>query len=539
MRRLLLLLVLVLLPTTQRATAQAEQVEKTESVCGLWPVPPDFSSHGETAAEDTGADPFSAEPEPKPGNRSRFKHIVPLLGPSPPFDVKAVLQSLGVSFRDGDLAFLSAHASGTRWLFVRVAADQFDLIDQLVGSIMGSNPALHGMVTWTLRRRAADGATEDLIKRSILCQSGHRAKFQRCVAGSEVEMEEVELTIGEDGVTLDVNTATSFHLDGRVIKASGQALIRSGDPEGILLHATRDKISGAGLEIILSGKRLDLPLMEGQPCDPQKLRARMIAGIAASIAALESPGAASARRSELFCLPGHLSGELLRNEGGSPSIGDGKAKPLVVELPHLGAGALVDARPGLRRMKITLDKDDAAWFAPESGLLYLHATETALSGVAGMADVPLDESSIQQVQLRFDSWEEKPERHDWVPRQLLVRSGQKASIFTEESGKSSESIEAEAWASGVHEASELNVSLASFDMGNETWSITTQARTLSDGASPVTLVSGRAGDTGGCMRHLTVSSTLRWHGWQELVRDPAKRAAAVRDIEAALKAAGK
>ena len=114
-------------------------------------------------------------------------------------------------------------------------------------------------------------------------------------------MEEVELTIGEDGVTLDVNSATSFHLDGRVIKASGQALIRSGDPEGILLHATRDKIPGAGLEIILSGKRLDLPLMEGQPCDPQKLRDRMIAGIAASIAALESPGAASARRSELFC----------------------------------------------------------------------------------------------------------------------------------------------------------------------------------------------------------------------------------------------
>ena len=102
-----------------------------------------------------------------------------------------------------------------------------------------------------------------------------------------------------------------------------------------------------------------------------------------------------------------------------------------------------------------------------------------------------------------------------------------------------EKIEFEVWAEGSHPAADLNMSLGAFNMGDETWTLTTQARTLSDGTAPVTLASGMAKDTGGSRKFLTVSSKLRWHLALDLARDPARKATAIKDIEAALKAAGR
>jgi hypothetical protein len=81
---------------------------------------------------------------------------------------------------------------------------------------------------------------------------------------------------------------------------------------------------------------------------------------------------------------------------------------------------------------------------------------------------------------------------------------------------------------------DLNMALNFFDMGKEKWSVWTQAFTPLNGTLPATLVSGMAKDADGRMKHLSVSSRIRYGQWEDLFHDPNRKKALLKELEEAL-----
>ena len=400
---------------------------------------------------------------------------------------------------------------------------------------MGSDPSPHILATYTLRRTARDGSAEDLILRSVLCQNGQRSKFQRHRGNKKVEEEELEVTLGEDGATIDVNSAVEFHLADQVIKTQGQALLRDGDPAGVPLYRTTETGGAANLEVIVSAKVMRLPLIaDGQNYDPRAYQSKLTALINSQVISAETLAAESSRSpaeslTELSYLP-----SLLPQLPFYPGALDPESW-IEAKLPQLGAERLIDMRRRLAENKIALRENDIALYAKESGLLYMRAPASVISTVTSLTGDQPSWTGSKQIEVRFISWEENPGRRDFLPRAVLIRSGQRASGSTAEKGRRTEEIAVEGWAGGTEDIADLNLALTSIRMGDETWTMSLQARTSCDGTAPLTIASGMAKDSGGKMKYVAVSSMLRWHQWMELARDPARKAAAIREIEAALR----
>ena len=528
-------------PCTGQSVPKSELPAETS--CAVWPVPPDFRSRGggdpESPAHDApAADPFADPAEANTGkaNKSaRFGHVVPALGPSPPWNVRPMLESLGVVFREGDLALCSAETDRTPLLFVRAASDQLDLIETLI-SPMGSDLSWHGLITFTLQRRLADGSAESLVQRSLICQAGQRSRFQRHRGEKLVESEEVELTVGEDGATLDVNAAIEFTVDDRKITTTSQALLHSGDNAGLLLYTGPDKAKDTSLELHATAKVFRLPMVDGQSRPTETHWQRLAQAINTKLIALESAETTLDPWAELYFMPHLLSSA--PNQA-SPSINAPTGECVEAKLPQYSIDALMDVRKKLAQLKVPLKDGDRAWYHPGTGILYVQSRERALAIIAGLAADQMYSVGINQMQITFSSWEEKPERANFAPRVTLVRCGQRSTSSTEATGQKPEKIEVEVFGDGRDGIADLNLALSSLNMGDETWDVTLQARTAADGTSPVTIASGMAKDSGGSVKHLAASSKLRWHQALELTRLPERKATAIRDIEAALKTAGR
>ncbi len=542
-RLLLYCFCFLVIPRLEAADAKDAKTAEEETVCAVWPVPQDFMERGSesvTAEEGAPTDPFAAPSDSdqtprKPRSRQHYKHIIPAMGSVAPYDARPLLESLGVTFREGDLALCSAAPADTTLLFVRAHRDQVDVVDTLATGLIGSDPSPHILATYTLRRTAPDGSAEDLIRRSVLCQNGQRSKFQRHRGNKKVEEEELEVTLGEDGATIDVNSTVEFHLAHQVIKSQGQTFLRDGDPAGVLLYRTTDKGDTANLEVIVSARVMRLPLIvDGQNYDPRIYRSKLTDLINSQVISAENLAAESSRRAaeqltELSYLP-----YLLHHVPFYPGATDPESW-IEAKLPQLGADRLLDMRRRLVENKITLRENDVALYAKESGLLYIHAPASVISAVGGIAGDQPSWIGNKQLEVRFTSWEENHGHREFLPRAVLIRSGQRASGSTAEKGRRREEIDVEGWAGGTEDIADLNLALTSFRMGNETWTMSLQVRTSCDGTAPLTIASGMAKDSGGKMKYVAVSSMLRWHQWMELARDPARKAAAIREIEAALR----
>lgn len=454
-------------------------------------------------------------PPPFPPGQKSFGQVIQAMGSLPPVDARAFLRDIGVELKDGDLALFAPHRE---LLFVRSNPDQLDIVAALMEG--GFHFAKNVEITITVRRVLADQSREDIIIRTLTCRAGQRAKFERHRAGNLMEKQEVEVTVGEDGRTIDLYADLESHFEDHVIKVSAQDLLRSGDAAGHVLHTARGKPSGGSLEVVASAVIRPSP---GDPTNLEKLAQTIDAQIR------NAPGLpVPARRSELFYVP-YLPGYL--KPDGPAAAFHGAA------LAGMGPGGIIDLRGQLQSLKVPLADEDLALYAPASALLFLRAGEDAQRMITRVADE--GKSSVKQTDVSLISWVEQPAEaapRYFAPRSLLVRGGQKSTGSMQYPRGSTEKMEIEATMSeGNAATADLNLSLKSFRMGGGTWTVSTQTTVSTDGESLVTLVSGRAKDSGGEMKHLTVSSTLRHNQWLDTVLDPKRKQAAIAEIEAALK----
>lgn len=530
-----LLVICCIAPVLLRSTKGADEISPkpsaTETACGVWSVPPDIMSR-RVADGDAGADTSDAFPkgraDAKTAHKKTYDRIIPALGSELPLDARPVLASLGVTFREGDLALVDLHGHNPALLFVRASPDQIDLVDDIVEGMGLGGDFPYAEVCITLRRCHADGPQENLIRRSLLCPTGQRAKFERRRARRLVEKEEIEVTIGEDGV-IDLNAALEFHIEKRTIKVNASSLLRSDAPYGVVLHTARDKASRGTLEVVASGRILF-------PIDSNSQEVALAKAIDEQIKKLSTPVISQECRSDLFWVP-ELDASSQFHSGGDSS-GERNEKAVKLSLFSIGQDLLIDAGLRLKAMKVPLAEGDETWYAPKSGLLYVHAGDAVQNAISSFQRDPTLGDGPRQMEVRLNSWKEKPGKagiRNFPPRSLLVRSGHRAMSGVRDRQSAEETIEVEATACAWNLNAALNVSLDAFDMGGETWTVNMQAAVPTDGLSPITLISGMAKDSGGKMKHLTVSAKLRYHQSIELVRDPERKARAIAEFESALR----
>jgi hypothetical protein len=451
------------------------------------------------------------------------------MGPDEPLDVRTFLEALGATFGKEDLALCGGSAAGPAVLFVRSSRNTLDLVDTiLAGSWDGPRPQVE--TQFTLKLPKAGGTAEELLRRSILCAGGQPSKFQRSVGKTLLEETAVEASVGEDGKTVDLNAEMTLHLASGVLKATGKALLRSGDSAGIVLYSAPDKETQGTLELSVSAKVSRRPWLENAANRLQENPPERAKTIDTQVRSIMGNAAFAAPRGALYYLP-ELAWQYVPEDHQQP--GDPPKNTTSFTVPCMGNTTLEDATSRLKALQVPLAAGDRALYSRESGLLYVHTGDAGRARLGGLA---IQEPHIAtQMEVQFTSWHSGPAagtRTDFLPRSLLVRAG-----FRAAAERCGEKIEVEGSVRESTRQSELGIALTSFQMGNETWTVNLTAFPLNDPQYPLTIVSGMAKDSGGEMKNLAISSRLRTHHWRELVMDPKRKQKAIEEIEAVLKTA--
>lgn len=492
-------------------------------------VGPDFSQRGIPAPEPGAApdDPFAGEAGAQRQAPARvlprFPHVIPALGPQPPEDVRTVLESLGVTFGEKALALLSnPGVPGGTYLYVRNTFDQLDLIDTIVSG-MGPEYARHLRLTFRWEERFPSGRTRLLLERTLICRSGQRARFQRHRDGTLLEEIEIEVVLGEDGRTVEANTACD--LTSGKLRACTQviALLTAGDPAPQRLATARGTRPGSTTELSVRAERCALiPTASGEPL-PLFSYTELTRLITQQLAAAEQQPAAPDKAGDLFWAPG-LAGF------------DDQQKLSIPALADLQSADWLNARAALTERGIPLEAADRAWVAPQSGLLYLHAGQKARQAATLQFGASLPPTTLL-VEASFDlAQERRGQSHPLTRRSLLIRSGQRAGLKHPIQGAPDEDLEAEADLFHDDGLVDLNMALTHIPAGRDTWTFLGQTYSALDGQSSIPLISGRSADTGGALRTLSLRTAPPLNPWRTLLSDPAKKAGALSRIEAALPA---
>jgi hypothetical protein len=513
------------------ALCAALDCHAAESACAVWKVGPglwkikplDPSGPPDPFAEDRRT---AAPALPKPAVEV-YPQIVPALEPHEPVDVKSLFKTSGIALGKDDVALFSESAGELPIVFVRSSRENLALVDTTLTGSLDILPPQQAEITFHLRLRKPDGTQEELVKRSLLCRSGPGIKFQRHAGVKLMEEETVEVAVAEDGVTIDLNTSVIFQLDS-VVKASGRLLLRSGDAAGMVL-ATVPASEGT-LEVNVSARTSRAPWLEGNPDRPLSDLPKLARTIDAQLrmAAAIPPAA----RGDLYYLPDltwkYPPGDF--QSGAEPKTGK------TINIPCMGPEPLSDAASRMEHLRVPFAPGDRALYSNESGLLYVRAGAATRACLGGMALEPA--IAVQQMEVQFGSWQNSAEgkRTDFPARSLLVRSGSTStSTAGAAGGPQEEKITVDGGTEGEFRQAHLVLTLSSFRMDNETWTLNTHASPPIDGNHPLTIASGMAKDSGGAAKHLSVSSRLRFHHWQELVTDPKRKQAALEEIEANLR----
>lgn len=505
---------------------QAQSAQPGAKVSRVYIVPVDILTRGASVAVpgEAPADPFTG-PKPTAQTKARcpeFPRVVPALGDQHPIDARRVFEDLGATFAEGDVALY--HPRRTRAvLFVRTGKESQDLIERILSPAFEDFIVKTVRYTWLLTEKDRRGKTRTLLERTFLCRAGQRAKFERHSSGRLVEMIECETTVGEDGITVDLNNAVELHLKDLDIKVTNQALLHSGDPA--VLYTGRGSRRGSTVELRIAGDVIrGIPSRDWKSPDSSDHLTALAAQIDQQLRDLEKGGGREkVMLSDLFYM--------------APWFGkkeQGKAPWRETSLAQFKAQRIMDAREALRQANVELEKDDAAWYAPESRLLYIRAGVTGRMKVAGMlervqpfllpqAEVQLAPSSVRKGKVR-----------DLPLRSLIVRGQQQARAESKTKDGVAETVEIEYLGGEGDEAADLDLKLTNFAMDGEVWSLATKTYTATDGNLPVSLVSGRAADTGGALKSLILTAKPIGDEWLQLAADPVRRKAAIAEFEAAL-----
>ena len=423
-------------------------------------------------------------------------------------------------------------------LFVRTAPAGIELVDRLAES--GVFCARQVEVTFVLRRTSPEGNVTELIRRSLQCVSGTRTSFRRFRGEKPVEELEFEAFLDHDNVTLDLNIAAGIHLEDAAITFLGQAFIRRGEQEAMVLYTGPDTTPAGRRELTVTGKVLPLSVpgkaLQPSPArDANRPRNKTLEPLAEEIeralTGLEKKDPGEGRRAEIYTV---------NPETALFNTWEKAAGPVEKEIksPVAGTIELRKVTAELIARKIPLSGDDEAWYEPEKAWLYLRAgaLSHALTTLQLAPQVELTERP--QIEARVTSWADALQgtpREDFSSSALLFLSGSGATMTYQGKAGKPESLKLDGKSNFPGEAS-LTMELTGLAMGGEeTWNLLTEAATVADGISSVSLASGMALDAGGRMKHLTVSSRIPRGKWRELLLDPEKKNQLLSELETALK----
>jgi hypothetical protein len=197
-----------------------------------------------------------------------------------------------------------------------------------------------------------------------------------------------------------------------------------------------------------------------------------------------------------------------------------------VKLPDGSAAEFADARTTLRALEIPLADGERAWYWPQGRLLFLHAGDKTLSVLQGLVSQQELKGADNSYEVKFAPLETKHARERPYPaRTLLIRDGFQAKGTTAVERDRRELTEADLTVNEVRTVADVSLTLENLSFGKETWSYSCQALAATDGTHPVTLVSGRAADSGGASRSLQLTVARRGDYWRDLLQEPVQKAA--------------
>jgi len=505
-------------------------------VSRLFRIPPDFFAYHleKLAPADPPADPFAAPtgseavPKARPLARwPRYPHIVNSLGAAPPIDARPLLESYGISFGEGDIALAPGNVHKCNILFVKNRPEQMDLVQTIMDQLGydgGVGPS-HFEVTWRVQETNVGGKVKELLERTLFCRNGQITKFQRHREGKLMETEEFEPTLLEDGQAR-VNSALEFDFMNLSVKATGLVTVNPGDKKPVIIYSSKGRVPHSKLEVLMSVRRVRGLPGEGRVPATEEASRKLAAVIDAEVTAAEQTPPANRLSPEIVSL------QLWSN--------DYEKEPRIeVHLPDGSAAGFADARTTLLALGMPLADDERAWYWPQGRMLFIHAGDKTLSDLQGLVSQQELPGTDDSYEVKIAPVETKRERERTRPvRTLLINAGQRAKGTTEIQKDRPEVTEAELSVNETRTVADVNLALENLSFGKETWTFSGQALAAADGTLPVTLVSGRAADSGGSTRSLQLTVARRGDYWRDLLNEPVQKAALLGVVASTLLPAG-
>jgi hypothetical protein len=431
-------------------------------------------------------------------NHPRFPVVIPSLGPLAPIDARLALANAGVTLADDEVALISSTLPDSRSiLFLRANQLTTDLVATIApGGFVDDFGRPYASIRLWFTESSPSSPPRSLLDQSIVCIRGGRSTFARSRPGTL----DVQSEFAFSGTELPdiVSIESSGHVRTHSFSASwsGESSVYATNPSGTIIW----KGNGSSPQSSAVG-RLSLTFL------PDTFDSRTANAIDAEIRATASQGFPSIQ-SDLLPAPPDLSAE-----ESCAFIEPGTATP--------NAPRLVDARRWLASRGITTQPGESAWLVPRFGLLYVSArgpTRNAINGLVLHSYPP----SALNLQLRS-------------PSIRLFRNIPLHPTDGTVSGRVSGlpfSPDADVYVHSFHASASLTLGLVSLPVGPELWSIQTETslRIADHLLTPFASASSQSL----APLNLTLSAAFPESPTAALLRNPARKAAALRDIAAAL-----
>ncbi len=425
----------------------------------------------------------------------RFPVVIPSLGPLAPIDARLALANAGVTLADDEIALISmGRPDSISVLFFRANQPNTDLVATIAPYSDAFRSPYASLRLW-FTESSPSSPPRTLLDQSIACSRGEWTRFARSRPGTlDVQS---EFAFSETDFPDIVSIESSGHVRTPSFSASwsGESSVYATNPSGTIIWIGNGSSSQSSAIGRLS---LTFPL---NPFD------RTANAIDAEIRATASPGFLTIQ-SDLLPAPPDLSAE-----DSCAFIEPGTATP--------NAPRLVDARRWLASRGITTKPGESAWLVPRFGLLYVSARGPTRNAIAGLVLHSYPPSSLN-LQLHSPSHR--------LFRNIPLRSSDSA-IFGRVSGLPF-SPDAEVSLNVFHSSAFLALERASLPVGPELWSIQTQCSLRI--AAPLPTPFASASSQSLAPLNLTLSAAFPESPAAALLRNPARKAAALRDITAAL-----
>ena len=428
----------------------------------------------------------------------RFPVVIPSLGPLAPIDARLALANAGVTLADDELALLSQSRPDSRSiLFLRANQLTTDLVNTVApgGFVDDFGPPYASIRLW-FTESSPSSPPRTLLDQSIVCKRGERSTFTRSRPGTL----DVQSTFAFSKTELPdiVSIESSGHVRTRSFAASwsGDSSVYATNPSGTIIW----KGNGSYTQSSAIG-RLSLTFL------PDTFDSRNANAIDAEIRAAASPSFLTIQ-SDLLPAPPDLSAE-----DSCAFIEPGTATP--------NAPRLVDARRWLASRGITTQPGESAWLVPRFGLLYVSArgpTRNAINGLV-LHSYPPSALNLQLHSPSIRLFRNIPLH----PTDGTVSGRVSGLPFSPVAG---------VYVHSFHASASLTLGLVSLPVGPELWSIQTETslRIADHLLTPFASASSHSLTP----LNLTLSAAFPESPAAALIRNPARKAAALRDITAAL-----